>query len=44
VTLKELKAHAALSELPLIRHTRLSVMPVQSGHYQRILKLAETQT
>lgn len=41
VPLAALKSTAALKDLPLIRHTRLSVMPVTKTHYETILKLAE---
>ena len=40
VTLAAIKADAALRDLPLIRHTRLSVMPVAAAQYARILRLA----
>lgn len=40
VTLAEIKADPALAEMPLIRHTRLSVMPVTPAQYARIVHLA----
>lgn len=39
VTLAEIKADPALSEISLIRQSRLSVMPLTAKEYQRILKL-----
>jgi predicted RNA-binding protein with PUA-like domain len=39
VTLSEIRQTRELKDLPLIRHTRLSVMPISSDHYKRILKL-----
>ncbi len=40
ITLAELKAHPALSELPLVRRgNRLSVMPVTDAHWDLILGL-----
>ena len=40
VSLTEIRADPALEELPLIRHTRLSVMPVTPAQYARIVRLA----
>jgi predicted RNA-binding protein with PUA-like domain len=39
VPLATLKAAPALKDLPLVRHTRLSVMPVTAAHFATILKL-----
>lgn len=39
VALKEMKATKALEDLPLIRHTRLSVMPITKKHFDTIVKL-----
>lgn len=39
VTLEEIKADAALAKLPLLRQSRLSVMPVTPAEYDRILDL-----
>jgi predicted RNA-binding protein with PUA-like domain len=39
VTLAAIKADAALAELPLLRQSRLSVMPLSAAHYERILRL-----
>jgi predicted RNA-binding protein with PUA-like domain len=43
VTLAELKADPDLRNLALIRQSRLSVMPVERGHFTQILKLAKTK-
>lgn len=40
VTLERLKADAQLKELPLIRQSRLSVLPVTEKQAERILELA----
>jgi predicted RNA-binding protein with PUA-like domain len=40
VPLSTLKADPALTELPLIRNSRLSVMPVTAEQWKRILALA----
>ena len=40
VTLAEIKADPALQDLLLIRHTRLSVVPVTAAQHARILHLA----
>ena len=40
VALATLKADAALAELPLIRNSRLSVMPVTGEQWKRILSLS----
>ena len=39
VTLATIKADPALSEIALIRQSRLSVMPLSEKEYQRVLKL-----
>jgi predicted RNA-binding protein with PUA-like domain len=41
LSLKEMKSTPLLASLPLIKHTRLSVMPVTAAHYDVIMKLAE---
>jgi len=41
VTLEEIKADKALGNFPLIRQSRLSVMPVTSPEYRAILALAK---
>lgn len=43
VTLKEIKATPALSELFLVRHTRLSVGPVGAKEWKLICKMGETK-
>ncbi len=43
VTLEQMKADTALAEMPLIRHTRLSAMPLTAAHAQRLLKLGKTE-
>lgn len=40
ITLSEIKANPALSELPLIRQPRLSVMPVTMKEFNEILKIS----
>ena len=42
VTLATIKTDPALREVPLIRHTRLSVMPIAPAQLEYILKLART--
>ena len=39
LTLAEIKSDPKLGELPLIRHTRLSVMPVHRAEFDHILRL-----
>lgn len=39
VTLAELKSDKAVADLPLLRHSRLSVMPVSAKSFAHILKL-----
>jgi len=39
VTLETIKADAALAEIPLIRQSRLSVMPLEAGAFRRIVQL-----
>jgi len=39
VTLKEIKAMAALATLPLIKQSRLSCMPITASHYETLVKL-----
>ncbi len=43
VTLAQIKADPALAEMPLIRHSRLSVMPVRAPDFRRVLKLGATR-
>lgn len=42
VTLAQIKADKVLSELPLVRNSRLSVSPVGAAQFRRILKLGQT--
>ena len=42
VTLDEMKADRALHDLPLLRQSRLSVVPATRAQFERILKLGET--
>jgi predicted RNA-binding protein with PUA-like domain len=42
VTLAEIKADGALAEIPLVRQSRLSVMPLQKKAFDRILELGGT--
>lgn len=39
VSLKQIKATPALGDMPLIRHTRLSVMPITEAHYKTLRQL-----
>ena len=43
VTLAEIKAEPALADLALVRHSRLSVMPVSDAHWRLLCKMAETE-
>ena len=43
VTLAEIKAEPKLANLPLVRHTRLSVLPVSTDEWKLICKMAETK-
>jgi predicted RNA-binding protein with PUA-like domain len=42
VSLKILKADPFFEDLPLIRHSRLSVMPVTKAHFDAILALSKS--
>jgi len=42
VTLGSIKADNALKEIPLIRNSRLSVMPLTEAQFKRVLELGET--
>lgn len=42
VTLDQIKRDRLLAEMPLIKQSRLSVMPLTAPQFQRLLKLAET--
>ncbi len=43
VTLDQLKTDSQTQDLLLIRHTRLSVMPVSAAHFRRIAELGKTR-
>jgi len=43
VTLAEIKAQASLAEIPLIRQSRLSVMPIPKKAFDKILSMASTK-
>ena len=43
VTLARIKADAALREIPLVKQSRLSVMPLERGAFDRILTLGKTR-
>ncbi len=42
VSLKTIKKDTQLLDIPLLKQSRLSVMPVTARHFQRILKLSNT--
>lgn len=42
VSLKTIKATAALQDLALVRIGRLSVMPVDAAHFEMLLEMGET--
>ncbi len=42
VGLAEIKADRSLADVALVRQSRLSVMPIEKKHFQRILKLGDT--
>jgi len=39
VQLATIKADSELKDMPLVRHTRLSVMPITKTHFERLKKL-----
>ena len=43
VTLTAVKANAALADLPLVRQSRLSVMPIGDREWKILLKMADTK-
>ena len=43
VALAAMKADPALAEMPLLRHTRLSVSPLTQKQFERLLVLAQTR-
>ena len=44
VTLETIKADKVLHTMPLVKHSRLSVMPVSEEHFEQILRLSERQS
>ena len=44
VTLAQMRAHPILHDLPLIRHSRLSVVPLTELHFETILRLEHDET
>lgn len=42
VSLADVKAEPALSEIALVRHSRLSVMPLEKDEFDKIISLSET--
>jgi predicted RNA-binding protein with PUA-like domain len=42
VTLAEIKADPKLRKIPLVTHSRLSVMPLEKSDFERILELGKT--
>ena len=43
VTLAEIRGDAALARIPLVTQSRLSVMPLEKSHFDRVLQLGETR-
>ena len=43
VSLAQIKADAALASIPLVKQSRLSVMPIDKPAFERILKLGKTR-
>lgn len=43
VTLQDIKASSKLSEVALIKQSRLSVMPIEKKHFDVILKMGKTR-
>ncbi len=42
VTLAQIKADPQLQKIPLVTHSRLSVMPLERSAFERILRLGDT--
>ena len=42
VTLAQIKADRKLRQIPLVTHSRLSVMPLEKSAFERIVKLGKT--
>ena len=43
VSLATIKADKSLKEIPLLKYSRLSVMPISAEHFARLLELAGTK-
>lgn len=43
VTLKTIKATEELQDMPIVKNSRLSVMPVDEHHFFKILEMSETE-
>jgi predicted RNA-binding protein with PUA-like domain len=43
VTLSSIKGDPVLQSMPIVRHSRLSVMPLTAVHFARLLELGRTQ-
>ena len=43
VSLETIKTDKILKDMPLVKHSRLSVTPLAKGQYERLLTLAETK-
>ena len=41
ISLKEIKAHPGLTDLPLIKQSRLSCMPITRKHFETLVQLSE---
>jgi len=44
VTLAQIKADSELQKIPLVTHSRLSVMPLEKSAFERIVKLGKAST
>ena len=44
VTLETIKSDKALNTMPLVKHSRLSVTPLEKAHFDQVLKLSKTQS
>ncbi len=43
VSLEVIKADKTLQDIALVKHSRLSVLPLRANEFERLLKLAETK-
>jgi predicted RNA-binding protein with PUA-like domain len=43
VTLEQIKSDSLLKDLPLLRQSRLSVVPVKPAEFKEVLRLGETR-